>query len=113
MSENETVADIIVEMRHGLDKSWHEIDREWAHDLADRLEAAWKREIVSRRSIKIPIEIMPINEPAMRNVVSKWATFPVPTSADAVEPEFLLSMLEEVRDDMRAVDAAWNRMAGC
>lgn len=44
MSENETIADIIAEMRHGLDKSWHEIDREWAHGLPDRLDAAWKRE---------------------------------------------------------------------
>lgn len=40
----ESVADIVAEMRHGLDKSWHEIDREWAHGLPDRLEAARKRE---------------------------------------------------------------------
>ena len=45
MSERrETVADIVDEMRHGLDKSWHEIDREWARSLPDRVEAAAKRE---------------------------------------------------------------------
>lgn len=43
-NERETVADIVAEMRHGLDKSWHDIDREWAHGLADRIEAAAKRE---------------------------------------------------------------------
>ena len=45
MSENETIADIVEEMRHGLDKSWHEIDREWAHGLPDRIKAAAEREI--------------------------------------------------------------------
>lgn len=39
----ETVADIVAEMRHGLDRSWHDIDREWAHGLADRIEAAAQR----------------------------------------------------------------------
>ena len=44
MREDETIADIILEMRHGLDKSWHDIDREWVHGLAERIEAAAKRE---------------------------------------------------------------------
>lgn len=42
--KQETTADIIAEMRHGLDKSWHEIDREWARSLPDRIEAAILRE---------------------------------------------------------------------
>lgn len=40
----ETIAAIIAEMRLGFDQSWHGIDREWAHGLADRLEAALVRE---------------------------------------------------------------------
>ena len=43
--KQETLAEIVAEMRHGLDKSWHEVDREWAHDLADRIEAAKAREV--------------------------------------------------------------------
>lgn len=43
--KQETMADIIVEMRHGLDKSLHDIDREWAHGLSDRIETAWRREM--------------------------------------------------------------------
>ncbi len=43
-SERETVADILREMRKGFNQSWWHIDREWAHDLADRIEAAHKRE---------------------------------------------------------------------
>ena len=42
-----TSIDIVAEMRRGMDKSWHEIDREWARDLPDRLEAALKREKAS------------------------------------------------------------------
>ena len=41
----ETVADIVADMRHGFDQSWHDIDREWAHGLADRIEAAHRREM--------------------------------------------------------------------
>lgn len=41
---NKTIADIVAEMRRGFDKSWHDIDREWAHGLADRIEAACNRE---------------------------------------------------------------------
>ena len=43
--KRDTMADIVSEMRHGLDKSWHDIDREWARGLPDRIEAAWKREL--------------------------------------------------------------------
>lgn len=43
--KQEEMADIIVEMRHGLDKSLHDIDREWAHGLSDRIETAWRREM--------------------------------------------------------------------
>lgn len=42
--KQETRADILAVMRRGLDKSWHEIDREWLRGLPDRLEAAWKRD---------------------------------------------------------------------
>lgn len=42
--KQETIADIVAEMRCGLDKSWHEIDREWARNLPDRIEAATARE---------------------------------------------------------------------
>ena len=41
--KKETLADIVAEMRHGFNRSWHEINREWAHGLADRIEAAAKR----------------------------------------------------------------------
>ena len=40
----EKLADIVAEMRHGFDQSWHDIDREWAHGLADRIEEAWRCE---------------------------------------------------------------------
>lgn len=43
-NENESIESIVAEMRHGLDKSWHDIDREWARGLPTRIEAAWKRE---------------------------------------------------------------------
>lgn len=42
--KQKTIIDIAAEMRHGLDKSWHEIDREWMHDLPGRIEAAAKRQ---------------------------------------------------------------------
>ena len=42
--EHETANAIIAEMRNEFNKSWHDIDREWAHDLADRLEAAVRYE---------------------------------------------------------------------
>lgn len=35
-----TIEDIVREMREGFNVSWHDVDREWAHDLADRIEAA-------------------------------------------------------------------------
>lgn len=41
---NEKIEDIVLEMRKGFDMSWHDVDREWAHDLADRIEAAHNRE---------------------------------------------------------------------
>lgn len=40
----ETISDIVADMRRGFNQSWHDIDREWAHDLADRIEAAAMRE---------------------------------------------------------------------
>ena len=48
--KQETTVDIVREMRHGFDKSWHDIDREWAHGLSDRIEAAWKREREASRA---------------------------------------------------------------
>lgn len=45
MSEyNETLAEIVAVMRRGFDQPWHDINREWAYGLADRIEAAAKRE---------------------------------------------------------------------
>ncbi len=42
---SESMADIASEMREGFNQSsWWGIDREWAHDLADRIEAAYKCE---------------------------------------------------------------------
>ena len=43
--KRETVADIVAEMRSGLNKSWHDIDREWARSLPDRIEAAEEVEL--------------------------------------------------------------------
>ena len=40
----ETSTDIAEEMREGFNKSWYDVNREWAHGLADRIEAAEKRE---------------------------------------------------------------------
>lgn len=48
---NETQADIVAEMRHGFDQSWHDIDREWVHSLPDRLDAAAKREAEGMREV--------------------------------------------------------------
>ena len=45
MNENESRESIIAEMRHVLDQSWHDIDREWVRGLPDRIEAAWKRDV--------------------------------------------------------------------
>ena len=39
----ETINDIVREMRESFNQSWHDIDREWARDLAGRIEAAAKR----------------------------------------------------------------------
>lgn len=41
---NKSTIDIIREMRDGFNNSWHDIDREWARGLADRIEAAHNRE---------------------------------------------------------------------
>lgn len=48
---SETQADIVAEMRHGFDQSWHDIDREWVHSLPDRIEAAAKREAEGMREV--------------------------------------------------------------
>ena len=42
--KQEMLAEIVAVMRRGFDQSWHDINREWAYGLADRIEAAWKRE---------------------------------------------------------------------
>lgn len=44
MNKNESRESILAEMRHGLDQSWHDIDREWVRGLPERIEAAWKRD---------------------------------------------------------------------
>lgn len=68
MNENETVADIVAEMRHGFDKSWHEIDREWAHGLPDRLEAAARRERGNAEQMREALcEILYVSEKYMKN----------------------------------------------
>ena len=41
--KQETILDIVAEMRIELNKSWHDIDREKVHDFPDRIEAAMKR----------------------------------------------------------------------
>ena len=41
--KQETVSDIVAEMRIELNQSWHDIDREKVHDFLDRIEAAMKR----------------------------------------------------------------------
>ena len=48
----ETINDIVREMRESFNQSWHDIDREWARDLADRIEAAAERE--RRRAMTTP-----------------------------------------------------------
>jgi len=50
-AQSETLVDIVAEMRHGFDQSWHDIDREWAYGLADRIEAAHKREVEKLNSV--------------------------------------------------------------
>ena len=37
--DDANISDIVDEMRRGFNQSWHDIDREWAHGLADRIEA--------------------------------------------------------------------------
>ena len=78
MSENnKTIADIIAEKRELAEKlrrgtpSLDEIEAAVNLEFdANRIEAAWKRETISRRSIKIPIEIMPTgNVAAMREAL--------------------------------------------
>ena len=41
--KQETISDILAEMRIELNQSWHDIDREKVHDFPDRIEAAMKR----------------------------------------------------------------------
>ena len=41
--KQETLSDIVAEMRIELNKAWHDIDREKVHDFPDRIEAAMKR----------------------------------------------------------------------
>lgn len=38
------VTELLKEARAELDKSWHDIDREWVRDLPNRLEKAWTLE---------------------------------------------------------------------
>ena len=74
MSENkETIADIVAEMR-GMG-NYQRYSGDHAHALADRIEAAWERETVSRHSIKIPIVIPPCNAAAMREALVKTSQF--------------------------------------
>ena len=42
--KQETIADIVAEMRIELNQSWHDIDREKVHDFPDRIESAAKCE---------------------------------------------------------------------
>ena len=41
--KQETISDIVAEMRIELNKAWHDIDREKVHDFPDRIEAAMKQ----------------------------------------------------------------------
>ena len=74
MIRNETRADITAEMRQGFGKSWHDIDREWAHGLADRIEAAEKREADS-------IELM------VRDAIRSYSDLYVDAPSDNAERE--------------------------
>ena len=40
--KQETISDIVAEMRIELNKAWHGIDRDKVHDFPDRIEAALK-----------------------------------------------------------------------
>lgn len=53
--EQETSAHILKEMRDVFNRSWYDIDREWAHDLADRLEAAHRRELFEAEASALEI----------------------------------------------------------
>ena len=40
--KQETISDILAEMRIELNKAWHDIDCKKVHDFPDRIEAAMK-----------------------------------------------------------------------
>ena len=67
----EMTADIVAEMKHGFDRSWHDIDREWAHGLADRIEAAAKRERESDERLLFRLMWYDVDD-----YVSDWACEP-------------------------------------
>ena len=85
-NENESIESIVAEMRHGLDKSWHDIDREWARGLPARIEAAWKREA---KDIAMEHAVLPavcITKPSSNAAATREALLEIETVAgEAVE----------------------------
>lgn len=97
----ETIPEIVTEMRHGLNRSWHEIDREWAHDLADRIEAAHEREKSACRRMEEVAKSAIGNETAMRKTL-KWI---LSVFEDVYNRGELLSVsFEDIRKIRNALD---------
>lgn len=69
--EHETADAIIAEMRNEFNKSWHDIAREWAHDLADRLEAAirYERERLRKEMEGLKADLKAAHEERIRYAV--------------------------------------------
>ena len=71
-SENETVADIVAEMRIELNQSWHDIDREKVHDFPDRIEAAMEK-CVNIKNVPYCYSDKIILSVSNRNLISHYA----------------------------------------